>query len=52
MEILVDWYIQVIQEWGGRSVHRPGIEGQGELAVYSNSGGEGGAPFWDIWNLP
>ena len=52
MEILVDGYIQVIQEWGGRSVHRPGIEGQGELAVYSNSGRCRAVPFWDIWNLP
>jgi hypothetical protein len=39
MEILVDGYIQVIQEWGdGRNVHGPGIEGQGGPAVYSNSG--------------
>ena len=53
MEILVDGYIQVIQEWGdGRNVHRPGIKGQGDRLFIVIAGGEGGAPFWDIWNSP
>jgi len=62
MEILVDGYIQVIQEWGdGRNVHRPGIEGQGvslggggailghmEFAVTTHTRNAGGTRCRDV----